>query len=77
MEFWKPTIWPTRASVILIDLYRHTLRGTLGGQCRFYPSCSQYSRLAFLKYGFFKGLSKSIYRILRCHPLHAGGVDEP
>jgi len=63
--------------MVLIDLYRHTLSGALGGQCRFYPSCSQYSRLVFLKYGFIRGLIKSIHRVLRCHPLHPGGVDEP
>ncbi len=36
--------------------------------CRFYPSCSEYSVLAFQKYGFRQGFSKTINRIRRCKP---------
>ncbi|MEZ0324203.1 MAG: membrane protein insertion efficiency factor YidD [Hydrogenothermaceae bacterium] len=45
--------------------------------CRFYPTCSQYSIMAFEKYGFFKGLLKTVWRILRCNPYSKGGVDYP
>ncbi len=36
--------------------------------CRFHPSCSNYSILAFQKYGFIKGFKKTISRIQRCKP---------
>ncbi len=36
--------------------------------CVFYPTCSEYSKQALLKYGFLKGMFFSIKRILRCHP---------
>lgn len=45
------------------------------GYCRFYPSCSEYSRQAFLNHGFLKGLMKSAWRILRCNPFSPGGFD--
>jgi putative membrane protein insertion efficiency factor len=47
----------------------------LGRNCRFYPSCSQYAIDAIEKYGIFKGLFKSIIRILKCNPFHPGGYD--
>jgi len=36
--------------------------------CRFYPSCSNYSIMAFKKYGFFKGIVLTYRRIRRCIP---------
>ncbi|MEJ5172535.1 MAG: membrane protein insertion efficiency factor YidD [Hydrogenothermaceae bacterium] len=45
--------------------------------CRFYPTCSHYSIMAFEKYGFFKGLLKTVWRVLRCNPYSKGGVDYP
>lgn len=46
------------------------------GFCRFYPSCSEYWRLAIIKHGFFKGSYRGIKRLLHCHPFSKGGVDE-
>ncbi|RJP76158.1 MAG: membrane protein insertion efficiency factor YidD [Candidatus Zixiibacteriota bacterium] len=73
----KPITWPSRIAVALIDLYRASFSAVLGGQCRFYPSCSAYARQAVLKYGLIRGGGKSLWRLLRCNPLHPGGVDEP
>ncbi|NLY09123.1 MAG: membrane protein insertion efficiency factor YidD [Tissierellia bacterium] len=44
-------------------------------RCRFSPTCSEYARLAYVKYGFLKGTYLSIRRILKCHPFHEGGYD--
>jgi putative membrane protein insertion efficiency factor len=44
--------------------------------CRFYPSCSDYAYGCFERHGICCGVLLSIWRILRCHPLHPGGVDE-
>ena len=40
---WKAGA-PARLALLgLIRLYRVTLSGWLGGQCRFYPTCSHYA----------------------------------
>lgn len=43
--------------------------------CKFYPTCSEYTKQAIEKYGAGKGLILGIGRILRCHPFSKGGYD--
>jgi putative membrane protein insertion efficiency factor len=70
--------WPVRALLIgLIAVYRVTLSSMTGGQCRFYPSCSAYAEQAIRNTGALRGLALSAWRVLRCSPLSAGGVDHP
>ncbi len=47
----------------------------LGRNCRFEPSCSEYSLQALSKYGVFKGIFLSIKRLIRCHPWSGQGYD--
>tara|TARA_R110000868_G_scaffold117600_15_gene312611 strand:- start:107006 stop:107224 length:219 start_codon:yes stop_codon:yes gene_type:complete len=64
----------------LIRLYQLTLSplfGSLGVQCRFHPTCSSYATQAFTKYAPTKAFWLTFKRILKCHPFHPGGVDEP
>ena len=63
------------AALFLIDLYRRFLSPFLGRNCRFEPTCSQYTREAVEKYGFFKGGWLGLRRLFRCHPFHQGGFD--
>lgn len=44
--------------------------------CRFFPSCSQYCYDALQAHGLLAGLWLGLFRLLRCHPFHAGGIDE-
>lgn len=60
-----------------IRFYQKFISPSLGKNCRFYPSCSEYSYLAFKKYGILVGALKSFRRILKCHPWHRGGIDFP
>lgn len=67
---------PVRAVLLgAIGLYRLTLSGMLGGQCRFYPSCSHYGEQAIRTHGALKGSTLAAWRILRCNPFGKGGVD--
>jgi uncharacterized protein len=64
-----------RILVAIIRIYQMTLSRALPPSCRFYPSCSEYTLQAIVKYGVFKGGWLGIKRILRCHPFHPGGYD--
>ncbi len=64
-----------KAALLAIRVYQLTLSPILGGQCRFYPSCSSYTRQAIDKHGISKGLGLGARRLLKCHPFHPGGVD--
>jgi putative membrane protein insertion efficiency factor len=70
--------WPARMLLLaLVGAYRLTLGQVLGGNCRFYPSCSRYSELAIREQGAVRGVALTLWRVLRCSPLTAGGVDYP
>ena len=80
MTHVRRTAWilgaPARAlSLGLIRAYRVTLSSSLGGQCRFYPSCSHYAETAIRTHGAIKGWALAAWRIARCGPFTAGGVD--
>ncbi len=57
--------------------FDHGIVGKVFGErfCRFYPSCSEYTYQAVLKYGVVRGGFKGVRRVLRCHPWNDGGYD--
>lgn len=61
--------------LLCIRGYQKYLSPLLGKNCRFYPTCSQYTYEAIERYGIFKGLFLGIKRISKCHPFHPGGYD--
>jgi putative membrane protein insertion efficiency factor len=61
----------------LIWLYQWTIGTLIGNRCRFYPSCSNYSKEALQKHGVFKGVWLTVRRLCRCHPWNPGGIDFP
>ncbi len=66
-----------RLWLVSVYLYRLTLAPFFGGACRFYPSCSEYSELAVRRHGVLRGLHLTAWRVLRCQPFSAGGLDFP
>ena len=64
-----------RISIYLIEVYQKRISKYTKRNCRFYPTCSEYSKQAILKYGFLKGVLLSIKRISKCHPFNPGGYD--
>jgi uncharacterized protein len=58
-----------------IAVYRLTLSGWLGGQCRFSPTCSHYADEAIRSHGALRGSLLAVRRVLRCNPFGRGGVD--
>jgi len=65
----------THALLFLIKGYQLLLSGLFAPSCRFYPSCSAYAEEAVRKHGAFVGLRLALFRLLRCHPWHPGGID--
>jgi uncharacterized protein len=59
----------------VIRFYQLCLSGLLGPRCRFYPSCSEYTREAIEVHGPLRGARLGILRISKCHPFNPGGVD--
>ncbi len=66
-----------RLVIALLRVYKLCISPWLPQSCRFSPTCSEYARLAFAKYGFFTASWKTVCRLARCHPFHPGGVDMP
>jgi putative membrane protein insertion efficiency factor len=63
--------------IVLIRGYQKLISPMIGAHCRFEPTCSEYFILAVRKHGVLIGSWKGVWRILRCHPWHPGGVDPP
>lgn len=64
--------------IYLINKYQKIISPiikNMGFNCKFYPSCSEYTKQAIEKYGSFRGVIKGIKRILRCNPFSKGGYD--
>ena len=76
--FWKKFL--KKASDVLcffssffLYVYQIFLSGTLsmGGCCRFYPSCSDYALSAYKRFSFVRATSLVFKRILRCRPFNS------
>jgi putative membrane protein insertion efficiency factor len=72
---------PVHAALVLIAAYQRTLSPVLpmlfgpGCGCRFTPTCSHYAMGALRTHGFFAGLFLTARRLVKCTPLHPGGLD--
>jgi putative membrane protein insertion efficiency factor len=69
----------TALAVLLVRGYRALLSPlvprTIGGRCKYHPSCSQYALDALREFGFVRGTILAAWRLLRCNPWSYGGVD--
>ena len=62
----------------LIEWYQKNISSWLESKnihCKYYPTCSEYTKQAIQKYGAVRGTIKGIYRILKCNPFSKGGYD--
>ena len=67
--------WPAKMLVAMVRGYQRWISPLLGPHCRFYPTCSHYAIEALTNHGAFKGSWLTLRRLVRCHPLNAGGYD--
>ena len=54
--------------IIIVKFYKYFISPLLGNKCRFFPTCSEYFIEALQEYGFLKGATLGLKRILKCHP---------
>ena len=66
---------PQKIAIALVKAYQRWVSPLLGPRCRFDPTCSFYAIEAINRFGVIKGCWLASKRILKCHPLHAGGLD--
>lgn len=59
----------------LIRFYQIVISPLIGPRCRFVPTCSCYGLEAIKTHGAVRGAWLTLKRILKCHPLNAGGYD--
>jgi putative membrane protein insertion efficiency factor len=64
-----------RILVWIVKAYQLVLSPFFGQQCRFYPTCSQYSVEVIQKHGALLGSYYTVRRLSRCHPWCEGGHD--
>ena len=67
--------WPARGAIALIGIYQKYVSPYTPPSCRFYPTCSCYTREAIERFGLLRGGALGAWRILRCNPLCKGGDD--
>jgi uncharacterized protein len=71
-----PAIGRTAALLLSgLRLYRTAISPLRPPVCRYTPSCSAYAVEALELHGVARGGWLALRRLLRCHPLHAGGHD--
>ena len=72
---------PAKALLGLVWVYQHTVSPVIPAifgpacACRFHPTCSHYAAEAVRTHGALRGAWLAARRLLRCTPLHPGGLD--
>ena len=61
--------------IVMIRLYQLFISPLLGQNCRYLPTCSEYSVKSLKEHGLFRGSILSIKRISKCHPWGSRGFD--
>ena len=67
---------PRNIGVLGIRGYRAAISPLYGDVCRYYPSCSAYGLGSVQQRGLVIGSGLTAWRILRCNPWTAGGIDD-
>ena len=65
----------TKCVINLINIYKYLISPLLGNNCRFLPTCSEYTKESIIKFGLFRGVWLGLKRIVKCHPWGKGGYD--
>ena len=61
--------------ILCVKIYQFFISPIIGQNCRYLPTCSEYTVECLRKFGIIKGILLSIKRISKCHPLGSHGYD--
>lgn len=61
--------------VVLIRFYQLAISPWMGSNCRYHPTCSQYTLEALKTHGLLRGSWLAAKRIASCHPWGGSGYD--
>ncbi|MBL6679550.1 MAG: membrane protein insertion efficiency factor YidD [Alphaproteobacteria bacterium] len=65
----------TNLVIGLIKTYKYLISPLIGNNCRYLPTCSDYTKESIIKFGLIIGIWLGLKRIIRCHPWGKGGYD--
>jgi uncharacterized protein len=66
-----------RIAVAPIRAYQRVISPMFGRRCKYHPTCSEYAVGVVRQFGVTRGVVLAAWRLLRCNPWSAGGVDYP
>ncbi|XP_074264236.1 UPF0161 protein At3g09310 [Silene latifolia] len=66
-----------KAALSMLKFYKREISPLLPKSCRYVPTCSEYSMIAYKRYGVVKGTVLTAWRLCRCNPLGGSGFDPP
>ena len=61
--------------ILFIRFYQLFVSPIIGQNCRYLPTCSEYTIGCLIQFGLIKGTFLSIKRISKCHPWGSHGYD--
>jgi putative membrane protein insertion efficiency factor len=64
-----------KTALALIRFYQRAVSPWLPAACRYEPTCSEYARVAIVRFGIGRGSWLAVRRIGRCHPFGGSGWD--
>ncbi|XP_075509221.1 UPF0161 protein At3g09310-like isoform X1 [Primulina tabacum] len=66
-----------KAALSMLRFYKREISPLLPNRCRYVPTCSESSMIAYKKYGVAKGTLLTAWRLCRCNALGGSGFDPP
>ena len=61
--------------IVFIRIYQLIISPIIGQNCRYLPTCSEYTVSCLQQFGIIKGTFFSLKRIFKCHPWGNYGYD--
>jgi putative membrane protein insertion efficiency factor len=73
----SPSTHTQRVVIGPIRAYQRVISPLFPRRCKYHPTCSEYAIAAVHEFGPARGSVLAVWRLLRCNPWSAGGVDYP